>query len=150
MEVVTPFQVEGFEEAVKQIIGVSRSSQTGVEAELWQAGKSRFRFSDSGVVFPGPGLEIRSRKSAVKVDLDRDLECPAGAGTKPEATIRLALARDDEHHGPIAGAEDPAERLLVDMAGLSRIAGVRVDPNPSELLWPASKVNLVVKELGNV
>jgi hypothetical protein len=35
------------------------------------------------------------------------------------------------------------------MAGLSRIAWVRVDPNPAELLGSTSRVNLVVKDLGH-
>jgi hypothetical protein len=61
----------------------------------------------------------------------------------------MAALSDDEHHGPVAAAEDSLKRVDVDVAGIGRIAGMGVNPDPPELVRPAAEGDLLLKEVGD-
>ncbi len=67
--------------------------------------------------------------------------------TPGEFGVGLPTLRDDEHHSPITMSEDSLERLNVNMAGLRRISGMRVDPDACKLFGTVATVDLIVKEV---
>ena len=99
------------------------------------------------LLFPHFGIAACERWSEVDLDIERDRRRTAvSPGQLGEG---LAASREDEHHGPVAATEHAVERLDINGAGLSGVAGVGVDPDPTELFRLSALVDLVVEELGD-
>jgi hypothetical protein len=68
---------------------------------------------------------------------------------KRHARKRLAAARQDRHDGPVAPPEHACESFLILGAGVRTVAGMRMDPDPGELLWSSARIDLLIKKFGD-
>lgn len=104
---------------------------------------------DVGEVFVGPGVVVAAGERLTVIDSQRQIHGTARPGGKLQSRERIAAAGDDRHHGPVAAAEDAQKRFFIDRAGPGRIARMRVDPDPSELLGSQAAIDLLIEELGD-
>ena len=104
------FQVEGFEEAVKQIIGLSRSSQADAGTDVREMGEANVAFRTAVSYSRAQASKFDPAKLLSKSTKTGILERPAGAGAKSEATTIPSAAQ-----GFLAAALDAARTLGVPM-----------------------------------
>lgn len=109
----------------------------------------RSRYVDVGRVLELPKPGIRTAKRQAVVNVHRDVDVGARSDVVAQPAEHLPAAGQDKHHGPIGPAKDPFKRLLVGLARLGRVARVRVNPDPRELLRLAAGVDLGVKKVGH-
>ena len=104
---------------------------------------------DVGEIILFPQFMVSAMKRVRVVDLDTKAERQRAALMPGEFRERAAAAGEDEHHSPVAVAERSLERLHVDMAGVRRIAGVGVNPDPATLFRATTEVDLLLKVLSH-
>src|SRR4051794_6370559 len=120
-------------------IGIAELTERGLsglrlsEVTLFGAGCQKHRFNRV-LVFPAPGIEIRSLESSREINLDGDVDIDTGPGLDLQPAVPISIAGQNEHDRPVATAKDPNEGRFVDRTGLGRIARMSVDPDPGELL----------------
>lgn len=83
------------------------------------------------------------------IDGQRQIHGAARSGGELQSRERVAAAGHDRHHGPVAPTEHASERLFIDGTGPSRIARMRVDPDPPELLGSQASIDLLIEVLGH-
>ncbi len=104
---------------------------------------------DAVEVLGFPGFRIAAFERLCEVDLDSEGDRRRTAVKPGQLGEGLAASGEDEHHGPVAATEDAVERLDIDGARLSGLAGVGVNPDPTELLRLSALVDLIVEEFGD-
>lgn len=93
-----------------------------------------------------PGTLIAGGELSHEVNADRQLLRLWFAGAF-QLCICVAITGQNKHHRPVTVPEDASKRLHIDLTGLRRKTGVRVNPDPSKLFRVPSHINLVVKEI---
>jgi hypothetical protein len=68
---------------------------------------------------------------------------------KRHARKRLAAARQDRHDGPITLPKHSREGFFILGAGVRAVTRVGMDPDPCELLWSATRIDLLIKKFGD-
>ena len=104
---------------------------------------------DMRVVFILPLLVIASGERLGVVDFYAKSNRRWSAVSPREFGVGLTAAGEDEHHGPVAVTKDALKRFHIDLAGLGRFTGVRVDPDPAALLRATAEINLLLEMLGD-
>jgi len=113
--------------------------------------RDRYRFKSLNIieVLNLPRFAIRTSERSRIINLDTQFFFTARADVESNPRIRSAIYCENEHDRPIRSTEDTSERLFVGHARLGTIARMGMNPNPSELLGPATCVDLSVEESGD-
>jgi hypothetical protein len=68
---------------------------------------------------------------------------------KRQSRKGFAAACQDGHDSPIALPEHACESFLILGAGVRAVTWVGMDPDPGELLWSSSRIDLLIKKFGD-
>src|SRR5205085_4067455 len=125
-----------------------RAGETQPSLWSWFPGHQLLKVN-SLVILLIPGCLGSRRKRLGEVNLHRQNQAAARTSIELQPSIALTAASQDEHHGPIGIAKAARKRLLVGIAGLWRIAGVRMHPDPRKSLRRQARIDLPVKVIGH-
>ena len=104
---------------------------------------------DALFVFAFPGSVIGTGEAHRVIHANRDLDLTAGTGRKPQPRVGFTASGENRHHGPIATTENPLESLFVHTTRFGRVTGMRMQPEPEELLWKKPRIHLLIEKVGH-
>lgn len=96
-----------------------------------------------------PGVLVRRSEGDVEIDFDRNPQRAGRTGRESETGVRRSAAGEDAHDRPVTCPEDPTERLFVGGTRVGRMARVRMQPDPGELVGRPTGIDLPVEMIGD-